>query len=135
MKRKLLSPRLKQTMLAVPAAAMMLGAAQAGTTVGLNFQSWYYDSSSNPQTVGYGSGYQTTGFPVTAKAFGIETANWFNTDPLTASAAIDSSATLFGSTGNLSGGSNTFAGSDRKSTRLNSSHMSISYAVFCLKKK
>src|SRR5580698_10685887 len=27
------------------------------------------------------------------------------------------------------------AGLDRKSTRLNSSHMSISYAVFCLKKK
>src|SRR4051812_49984493 len=27
------------------------------------------------------------------------------------------------------------ASSDRKSTRLNSSHMSISYAVFCLKKK
>src|SRR6266480_7375725 len=26
-------------------------------------------------------------------------------------------------------------GRDRKSTRLNSSHMSISYAVFCLKKK
>src|SRR5690348_17879613 len=26
-------------------------------------------------------------------------------------------------------------GSDRKSTRLNSSHPSISYAVFCLKKK
>src|SRR5690242_21406656 len=26
-------------------------------------------------------------------------------------------------------------GEDRKSTRLNSSHMSISYAVFCLKKK
>src|SRR5690242_21448231 len=37
--------------------------------------------------------------------------------------------------------SNTFGdqplvlGGDRKSTRLNSSHMSISYAVFCLKKK
>src|SRR5207249_5726576 len=31
----------------------------------------------------------------------------------------------------------TFAtrGRDRKSTRLNSSHVSISYAVFCLKKK
>src|SRR5690242_21305983 len=28
-----------------------------------------------------------------------------------------------------------FSRSDRKSTRLNSSHMSISYAVFCLKKK
>src|SRR5690242_21501513 len=27
------------------------------------------------------------------------------------------------------------AARDRKSTRLNSSHMSISYAVFCLKKK
>src|SRR5438067_8448885 len=28
-----------------------------------------------------------------------------------------------------------FTGTDRKSTRLNSSHVSISYAVFCLKKK
>src|SRR5262245_62391749 len=27
------------------------------------------------------------------------------------------------------------AGQDRKSTRLNSSHLGISYAVFCLKKK
>src|SRR5690606_40239705 len=27
------------------------------------------------------------------------------------------------------------AGKDRKSTRLNSSHVKISYAVFCLKKK
>src|SRR5699024_12530935 len=30
---------------------------------------------------------------------------------------------------------NLFKISDRKSTRLNSSHVSISYAVFCLKKK
>src|SRR5260221_5371820 len=29
----------------------------------------------------------------------------------------------------------TFMGTDRKSTRLNSSHTVISYAVFCLKKK
>src|SRR3712207_7210682 len=29
----------------------------------------------------------------------------------------------------------TVAGIDRKSTRLNSSHANISYAVFCLKKK
>src|SRR5690625_3434423 len=28
-----------------------------------------------------------------------------------------------------------FTGGDRKSTRLNSSHVAISYAVFCLKKK
>src|SRR3712207_7943135 len=30
---------------------------------------------------------------------------------------------------------NTVAAQDRKSTRLNSSHANISYAVFCLKKK
>src|SRR5436309_5939592 len=29
----------------------------------------------------------------------------------------------------------TFRAADRKSTRLNSSHVKISYAVFCLKKK
>src|SRR5437868_8462201 len=33
------------------------------------------------------------------------------------------------------GNSLTFNVGDRKSTRLNSSHVSISYAVFCLKKK
>src|SRR3712207_8910708 len=33
------------------------------------------------------------------------------------------------------GGGDTTAGQDRKSTRLNSSHANISYAVFCLKKK
>src|SRR5438067_6453520 len=32
-------------------------------------------------------------------------------------------------------GHETSAPEDRKSTRLNSSHVSISYAVFCLKKK
>src|SRR5688572_33306207 len=31
--------------------------------------------------------------------------------------------------------SNAMASTDRKSTRLNSSHSQISYAVFCLKKK
>src|SRR3989454_8355734 len=35
--------------------------------------------------------------------------------------------------GNLD--ANSFTSSDRKSTRLNSSHLVISYAVFCLKKK
>src|SRR5207248_6385585 len=33
------------------------------------------------------------------------------------------------------GGIGTFVKADRKSTRLNSSHRTISYAVFCLKKK
>src|SRR5690349_23771098 len=35
----------------------------------------------------------------------------------------------------LSGAVNRMAVIDRKSTRLNSSHVEISYAVFCLKKK
>src|SRR5256885_12148960 len=33
------------------------------------------------------------------------------------------------------GGAASDSGKDRKSTRLNSSHLVISYAVFCLKKK
>src|SRR3712207_8212157 len=37
--------------------------------------------------------------------------------------------------GSLTGGESGMAGGDRKSTRLNSSHANISYAVFCLKKK
>ena len=67
----------------------MLGAAQAGTTIGLNFQSWYYDSGTTPQTIGFGQGYLTTGFPVTARAFGVEVANWVNTDPLPCSSPVD----------------------------------------------
>src|SRR3712207_9230249 len=35
----------------------------------------------------------------------------------------------------VSGGTDSMALLDRKSTRLNSSHANISYAVFCLKKK
>lgn len=97
MKRKLL----KNALLAVPAAALMLGSAEAQTTVGLNFQSWYYDSGMTPQTVGYGSGYQTTGFPVTATAFGVAVNNWYNTDPLPAQSQV--SATVpFGPGGALS---------------------------------
>lgn len=76
--RKFLKPALQ----ALPMAALMLGAADAGSTVGLNFQSWYYDSKTTPQTIGFGAGYQTTGFPVTAKAFGVAVENWTNTDPL-----------------------------------------------------
>lgn len=61
-------------MLAVPAAALMLGAAEAGSTVGLNFQDYYYANG--------GSGYQTTGMPVTGPAFGVPAANWTSTVPL-----------------------------------------------------
>ncbi|MGA2246766.1 MAG: LamG-like jellyroll fold domain-containing protein [Verrucomicrobiota bacterium] len=104
MKRSLFTQPFRQTVLAVPACALMLGAAHAGTTVGLNFQAWYYNSNANPQTIGYGNGYQTTGFPVTAKAFGVATANWWNADPMNCQAAISGDATF--------GGVNTtFAGS------------------------
>src|SRR2546427_3828634 len=37
--------------------------------------------------------------------------------------------------GRLPAGAGAWLGRDRKSTRLNSSHSQISYAVFCLKKK
>src|SRR5437867_9986720 len=37
--------------------------------------------------------------------------------------------------GDGAAGRDRVAGGDRKSTRLNSSHRTISYAVFCLKKK
>src|SRR5690625_6947557 len=39
------------------------------------------------------------------------------------------------SVGNQDGDSGPTVTGDRKSTRLNSSHVAISYAVFCLKKK
>src|SRR5690625_5631076 len=44
-------------------------------------------------------------------------------------------AEAFGVIGNMAHGENMNIGQDRKSTRLNSSHVAISYAVFCLKKK
>src|SRR5205814_9193955 len=40
-----------------------------------------------------------------------------------------------GASGDPSRNDGPAAGQDRKSTRLNSSHLGISYAVFCLKKK
>src|SRR2546427_5867133 len=55
----------------------------------------------------------------------------------TVGAWITNNATSGAITGNPGGTPNLllFKSSDRKSTRLNSSHSQISYAVFCLKKK
>ena len=53
---------IKGAALAVPAAALMLGSSQAGTSVGINFQ---------------GSAYGTSGKEVTATAFGIGASDWF----------------------------------------------------------
>ena len=105
MKRKSLQKSaLKRAVLAVPAAALMLGAAQAGTTVGMNFMAWYYDSGTTPQTIGFGSGYQTTGWPVTAMAFGVPATSWYGTsspDLLDAYYVAINNTYAFGPTTNL----------------------------------
>jgi hypothetical protein len=89
---------LKQLILAVPASALMLGSAQAQTTVGLNIQGYYYGAgTTNATTIGYGNGYQTTGFPVTATAFGVAVENWYNTVPLPGQATVSTSFTFAGS--------------------------------------
>lgn len=64
MKRKWISSgTLKQLFLAVPASALMLGAAHGGSSVGINFQGSYY-------------GYYA-GATVTATAFGLPSSDWF----------------------------------------------------------
>src|SRR3712207_8222519 len=52
----------------------------------------------------------------------------------TARRAADSRALLQRQGAAVHGGGRPLRGQDRKSTRLNSSHANISYAVFCLKK-
>src|ERR1035438_1220460 len=53
-----------------------------------------------------------------------------------ASAQADVLAEMaYGTGGNFFQNNNDLDEGDRKSTRLNSSHLGISYAVFCLKKK
>src|SRR5438309_8240192 len=54
---------------------------------------------------------------------------------LTASAILATDWATSSPTINPTVGQVLCSGEDRKSTRLNSSHSSISYAVFCLKKK
>src|SRR5699024_12255447 len=53
-------------------------------------------------------------------------------DPVLRQGFKENGWTVFGP---IDGGFAYFMTKDRKSTRLNSSHVSISYAVFCLKKK
>src|SRR2546430_12960952 len=50
-------------------------------------------------------------------------------------AALLGALLLFGGNGGVSWAEQYVPSGDRKSTRLNSSHSQISYAVFCLKKK
>lgn len=84
MKRSLLSKSLKGGLLAVPAAALMLGSSHGGT-LGIHWQvDW---SDYNPQY-----SYQTTGWVVTAKAFGVDPTNWFNAPPVHHTSATSGTA-------------------------------------------
>src|SRR5690242_21317252 len=70
-------------------------------------------------------------------------AGWIRSIPVTVSGAEIASVTENPDSSAISGSISAMVAAntgsaesrDRKSTRLNSSHMSISYAVFCLKKK
>src|SRR5205814_8848470 len=52
-----------------------------------------------------------------------------------AAAALSGAAAATPAAATPAAGQGSGGGGDRKSTRLNSSHLGISYAVFCLKKK
>src|SRR5690348_17829352 len=60
--------------------------------------------------------------------FGVRAFTWTPTEGLPPADAFEGVDTIFHLAGDP-------VAEDRKSTRLNSSHPSISYAVFCLKKK
>jgi len=106
MKRKFFSKSLKQTILAVPAAALMLGASH-GATVGINYTENFGADSADGNGSNYGTyhynsttyvgfysyGYMTTGMDVTATAFGVPTANWTSVQ-LPFGYAIDSTNTV-----------------------------------------
>ncbi|HVU28260.1 MAG TPA: hypothetical protein VHG71_11070 [Verrucomicrobiae bacterium] len=85
MKRKLFSKTCRQTILAIPAAALMLGASSHAGLVGINYTEDFgvYTANGNGSNYGTGYGYfvygyQTTGFNVTATAFGVPAADWSN---------------------------------------------------------
>src|SRR5205814_9421132 len=64
----------------------------------------------------------------------ISSLNCFGTDRSTSRLVILPPRPFRGCRGHRAGNRHSVHG-DRKSTRLNSSHLGISYAVFCLKKK
>src|SRR5688500_19357123 len=74
--------------------------------------------------------------PISTVSYNSST-NTLTLDPTgTLSASTTYTIRLKGGTGGIADlAGNVLAQEDRKSTRLNSSHLVISYAVFCLKKK
>src|SRR5256885_12523787 len=91
------------------------------------------------------TGVQTCALPISGAWAAERTldSGWASAEPrsCTASAARDKGCGVAGGLAGLAfrssacGALSFFASGDRKSTRLNSSHLVISYAVFCLKKK
>src|SRR5262245_62761430 len=63
------------------------------------------------------------------------TASWMRVKPALGQSNLSSSTTICGALTATVGRAENSEKTDRKSTRLNSSHLGISYAVFCLKKK
>src|SRR2546427_3373206 len=74
---------------------------------------------------------RSTLFPYTTLFRSLEAVDEDHRLPL----ALDNVVDLYALRGELVRGGGSGAEQDRKSTRLNSSHSQISYAVFCLKKK
>src|SRR3712207_7323420 len=83
------------------------------------------DGHINPKDVGY----------INAHGTSTEQGDIAETEAVKAVFGEQASRLVFGSTKSMTGHLLGAAGADRKSTRLNSSHANISYAVFCLKKK
>src|SRR5436305_3852193 len=69
---------------------------------------------------------RSTLFPYTTLFRSVRIPRATNTDPVRLETRSSAGVVILGATGTPI---------DRKSTRLNSSHVRISYAVFCLKKK
>src|SRR5471032_1865950 len=105
--------------------------------------SWYVDDIVKRELLG------VRGVSLVERIGGVEREILVSLDPDRLQAvgltAVDVSQRLRGTNVDVAGGRaeiggrdqaiRTLAGADRKSTRLNSSHITISYAVFCLKKK
>src|SRR5256885_3335871 len=72
---------------------------------------------------------RSTLFPYTTLFRSTRADNWNKVTKVTFNETVQVPGTV------LQPGTYTFKLADRKSTRLNSSHLVISYAVFCLKKK
>src|SRR5689334_24114160 len=80
-------------------------------------------------------GGSATSPPGRTQSTGFETSEDRDADTLPGSGEGDGAAVPHGSDRGRSPRADRRIPRDRKSTRLNSSHSSISYAVFCLKKK